>query len=87
MTERVMLQVLARFGIKKFDPLGEKFDPSKCSALFEIQDPTKPAGTVAYVQAHGYTLHERLLRAAQVGVVAARPEEPSPESKEQSQAQ
>lgn len=73
MTERVLQQVFARYGIKKFNPLNEKFDPSKSSALFEVQDPSKPPGTVAFVQAPGYTLHERLLRAAQVGVVAAPP--------------
>ncbi len=84
MTERVMMQVFARFGIKKFNPLGEKFDPSNSSALFEVQDPSKPPGSVAFVQAVGYTLHDRLLRAAQVGVVANRPEA---ETKEQNEVQ
>jgi len=73
MTERVLHQVFARYGIKEFNPLNEKFDPSKCMALFEVQDTTKSPGTVAIVQAPGYTLHNRLLRAARVGVVANPP--------------
>ena len=86
MTERVLQQVFARYGIKKFNPLNEKFDPTKSSALFEIQDPTKAPGTVAFVQAPGYTLHDRLLRAAQVGVVAQPPDEPSSSSSSSDQA-
>jgi molecular chaperone GrpE len=80
MTEKVTLQILAKYGIHKFKPFGEKFDPKKHSALFEIQDPTKPPGSIAFVQAAGYTLHDRLLRPAQVGVVANRPE-PETETK------
>jgi molecular chaperone GrpE len=82
MTERVLQQVFTRYGIKKFNPLNEKFDPTRSAALFEIQDPTKAPGTVAYVQAPGYTLHDRLLRAAQVGVVA-QPADDSPSSSDQ----
>lgn len=76
MTERVLHQVFSRYGIKKFNPLNEKFDPTKCAALFDLPDPTKAPGTVAIVQAPGYTLHGRLLRAAQVGVVSAPPQNP-----------
>jgi len=70
MTEKITLQIFSKYGIKKFRPIGEKFDPKKHSALFEVQDTTKPSGTVVLVQAPGYSLHDRLLRPAQVGVIA-----------------
>lgn len=43
------MQVFKKFGVEKFDPLNEKFDPNKHAALFQIPDPSKPSGTVAAV--------------------------------------
>lgn len=74
MTEKITLQIFSKYGIKKFKPLNEKFDPKKHSALFEVQDTSKPSGTIVFVQAAGYSLHDRLLRPAQVGVIATHPE-------------
>ena len=42
-------QVLKKFGVEKFDPINEKFDPSRHRAIFQIPDPSKPPGTVASV--------------------------------------
>ncbi|KAL6076461.1 GrpE, mitochondrial [Balamuthia mandrillaris] len=70
MTEKVLLDTFGRHGIKKFSPLGEKFDPNFHNALFQVQDPNKEPGTVMMVQLPGFTLKERVLRPAQVGVVA-----------------
>jgi molecular chaperone GrpE len=42
-------QVLKKFGVEKFDPINEKFDPSRHWAIFQIPDPSKPPGTVASV--------------------------------------
>lgn len=42
-------QVFKKFGVEKFDPLNEKFDPSRHCAIFQIPDPSKPSGTVASV--------------------------------------
>ena len=53
----------------KIDPVGEVFDPVYHEALFQIPDPTKEPGTVAIVHQSGYVLHNRSIRAAQVGVV------------------
>eukprot|EP00850_Spirogloea_muscicola_P010759 SM000064S19781 [mRNA] locus=s64:687676:689495:+ [translate_table: standard] len=69
MTEKQLLQVFLRFGISRFVPLGEPFDPHLHNALFEIDDPTKVPGTVAHVIKPGYTLGDRVLRAADVGIV------------------
>lgn len=43
------LQVFKKFGVQKFDPLNEKFDPNRHYAFFQIPDPSKPSGTVAAV--------------------------------------
>lgn len=68
MTERELLSVFERHGIKRIDSLGQRFDPNLHAAMFEVEDPAKPAGTVVQVLQQGFTIAGRLLRAAQVGV-------------------
>jgi molecular chaperone GrpE len=67
-TERELLSVFERHGITRIDPKGQRFDPNQHQAMFEVQDPTQPAGVVVQVIAAGYMQHGRLLRAAMVGV-------------------
>lgn len=43
------LQVLKKFGVEKFDPTNEPFDPHRHNAVFQIPDGSKPPGTVATV--------------------------------------
>tara|TARA_R110000772_G_scaffold73216_8_gene160011 strand:+ start:66716 stop:67456 length:741 start_codon:yes stop_codon:yes gene_type:complete len=78
MTERALLSVLERSGIKRLDPLGQRFDSNAHEALFEIPDPTQPQGTVAQVIEAGYTLNDRLLRPAKVGVTKGGPKPDAP---------
>ncbi|MDE2364898.1 MAG: nucleotide exchange factor GrpE, partial [Hyphomicrobiales bacterium] len=59
---------LARHGVKKMEPQGQKFDPNLHEALFEIPDESVPAGTVLQVVEAGYTIGDRVLRPAKVGV-------------------
>ena len=59
---------LTRHGVKKMEPQGQKFDPNMHEALFEIPDESVPAGTVLQVVEAGYTIGERMLRPAKVGV-------------------
>ena len=66
--ERDFLARLARFGVKKIDAKGARFDPNQHEALFEIPDETQPAGTVAQVVEEGYMIGERVLRPAKVAV-------------------
>ena len=68
MTAREMQNAFSRNGIKKIDPLGERFDPQHHEAMFEFEDPSKPAGSVGQVMEPGYTLHDQPLRPAKVGV-------------------
>ena len=68
-TERALLALFEKNGIRRIDPLGQVFDPNLHEVLFENEIPGKPAGTVVQVVEVGYTLHDRLLRPAKVGVV------------------
>lgn len=67
-TERELLGAFEKHGIRKLDPLGDKFDHNFHQAIFELENTGKPAGTVVQVLQAGYTLHDRLLREAMVGV-------------------
>ena len=68
LTERSLLNALEKNGVKKFDPTGEKFNPNFQQAMYEVPDPSVPSGTVVQVVQAGYTLGERVLRPALVGV-------------------
>lgn len=73
MTEREVLTAFEKAGIKKIEPLGERFDPNLHQAMFEVENTGKPAGTVVQLLAPGYVIHDRLLRAAMVGVAKGGP--------------
>jgi molecular chaperone GrpE len=72
-TERDFLSRLSRFGVKPIEALGAKFDPNLHEALYEIPDESQPAGTVAQVMEQGYTIGDRVLRPAKVGVTRGGP--------------
>jgi len=75
LTERSLLNTLEKNGVTKFDPIGERFDPNFQQAMFEVPDPSVPAGTVVQVVQTGFKIGERILRPAMVGVAkgGARP--------------
>jgi molecular chaperone GrpE len=68
LTERSLLNALEKNGVKKFDPSGEKFNPNFQQAMYEVPDPSVPAGTVVQVVQAGYTIGDRVLRPALVAV-------------------
>ena len=72
MTERELLQVFEKHGIKAIHPLGEKFDHNLHQAMFETETDDHPPGAVTQVMQIGYVLKERLLRPAMVGVAKAK---------------
>jgi molecular chaperone GrpE len=67
LTERELDKVLEKHGVKKFEPLGEKFDPN-----------VRPAGTVAQVIQPGYMIGGRVLRPALVAVAKGGPKPEAP---------
>ncbi|KAL9264323.1 GrpE protein homolog 2, mitochondrial-like protein [Drosera capensis] len=71
MTEKQLLEAFKKFGLEKYDPIDEKFDPNRHNAVFQVPDESKAPGTVAVVLKPGYTLHERVIRPAEVGVTHA----------------
>ncbi|NVO14318.1 MAG: nucleotide exchange factor GrpE [Rhodoplanes sp.] len=73
LTERELLKAFERNGVKRFDPVGEKFDPNVHQAMFEIPDPTAPTGTVVQVLQSGFMIGDRVLRPAMVGVAKGGP--------------
>jgi molecular chaperone GrpE len=72
-TERELLGVFERYGIKRIDPRGEAFDHNFHQAIFEAERPDQPSGSVVEVLQPGYVLHDRLLRPAMVGVAKGGP--------------
>jgi molecular chaperone GrpE len=68
LTERELVKALEKNGVRQFTPQGEKFDPNVHQAMFEVPDPSVPAGSVVQVVQPGYMIGERVLRPAMVGV-------------------
>lgn len=68
LTERDLLKTLERHGVRLLEPVNQKFDPNLHQAMFEVPNPEVPNGTVVQVVQSGYTIGERVLRPALVGV-------------------
>jgi molecular chaperone GrpE len=68
LAEREMQRLLAKHGVKPIDAAGQKFDPHKHQAMFEVPNPNVPEGTVVQVVQEGFAIGERVLRPAMVGV-------------------
>ncbi|KAL4566775.1 hypothetical protein LXL04_030900 [Taraxacum kok-saghyz] len=66
MTEKQLSEVFKKFGVEKYDPTDEQFDPNRHNAVFQVPDPTKPPDQVAVVLKAGYMLHDRIIRPAEV---------------------
>jgi molecular chaperone GrpE len=79
LTARELLKVFERHGIKRIAAEGERFDPHRHQAMFEVEDASVPAGTVVKVVQDGYSIGERALRPAFVGVAkgGAKPQRPT----------
>ena len=80
LTERELLAMMERHGIRKVNPMGEKFDPNLHQAMFEADTPGADPGTVIEVAQAGFVIGERLLRPAMVGVAKGGPKQPKPEA-------
>jgi molecular chaperone GrpE len=70
-TERELLSVFQRHGIRKIETVGAKFDPNFHQAIFEVPTSEKPPGIVMQELQSGYQVGERCLRPAMVGVSKA----------------
>lgn len=75
-------QALGRHGVKGFTALGERFDPARHEALLQVPTADAAPGTVVLEHARGFTLNERLVRPAMVGVSVAPPAADAPSTED-----
>lgn len=75
MTEREMQRLLQKHGVTPIEAQGEKFDPHRHQAMFEVPDTETPEGTVVQVVQSGYAIGGRVLRPAMVGVAKGGPKQ------------
>ena len=82
LTRRELLSAFSKHQIEKVAPeLGERFDPNRHQAMFEAPVPGAQPGTIIQVMQPGFVIHDRLLRAAMVGVAKADPNaKPAPKA-------
>ena len=76
---------LEKHGVKKIETLKQKFDHNFHQAMMEVENNDVEEGTVVQEVQSGYTMHDRLLRAAMVGVskkTAYKSDEPKEEKVE-----
>jgi len=66
LTMKQFLNVLEKFGVKPIQSMGTKFDPKFHEAVGEEEKEGQEPGTIVGETQKGYTLHDRLLRAARV---------------------
>ncbi|MCG8592986.1 MAG: nucleotide exchange factor GrpE [Kiloniellales bacterium] len=87
LTRKELTTVFERHGVTRVEAEGERLDPHVHEAMYEIEDPSVPAGTILQVMEAGYRLHDRLLRAARVGVAKGGPPAPVAEPEPQPEAE
>ena len=73
LTEAELMKVFNKFGISRMDIMGKVFDPNFHQVIQEVEDASKPAGTVIAELQTGYMLNDRLLREAMVVVTKGGP--------------
>lgn len=68
LTKNELAHVFEKFGIVPVESMGKVFDPNFHRVVQEIEDPSKPAGTIVAELQTGYLLNGRILREAMVVV-------------------
>jgi len=68
LTERELINVLERHGIRRVMPKGEAFNPHLHQAMMEMHNAEVPPGTILEVYQPGYVIEDRVLRPAMVVV-------------------
>ncbi len=77
MIARQLKELLGREGLEAIDPGGQPFQPEFHEAVQRVEGSDHEPGTVVAVLAKGYTLGNRLIRPAMVGVAVEGNEPPS----------
>jgi molecular chaperone GrpE len=71
-TARELESVFQRHGIERVKSVGEELDPHRHQAMMEIPNDDVEPGTIVEEMQAGYTMKDRLLRPALVGVAKKR---------------
>lgn len=74
MTEKQFMKIFNKFGVQKFDPVGQRFDSNQHLAIVEVEDSSKEPQTIVNVVKSGYFFHDKIIRPAEVGVVKKKAE-------------
>jgi molecular chaperone GrpE len=69
-TQRELLAIFERHGIKRIEAKGQRFNPNLHQAIAEVPTSEHPPGHVIDVVQTGYMINDRLLRPAMVAVAA-----------------
>ncbi len=78
LTQRDLLSAFEKHKIARIEPqAGDRFDPKLHQAMFEAPVPGTKAGDIIQVMGTGFTIGDRLLRPAQVGVSSGGPAMPA----------
>lgn len=68
LTEAELIKVFDKSGIHKMEIMGTVFNPNYHQVIQEIEDPSKPSGTIIAELQSGYMISDRILREAMVVV-------------------
>jgi molecular chaperone GrpE len=69
-TQRELMSIFERNGIKRIEAVGQSLDPNKHQAMIELPSEEAPGTIIQEMQA-GYMIKDRLLRPAMVAVAKA----------------
>lgn len=71
LTQKSLIDTLAKFNVEQLNPVGEPFDPQYHQAISMVENPDAEPNSVTLVMQKGYMLNGRLLRPAMVMVAKA----------------
>ena len=74
LTQKQLTDAFAKNHVVQMDDMGKVFDPEKHRVIQQVEDPSKPAGTIIENLQTGYMIHDRVLREAMVIVTKETPE-------------
>jgi molecular chaperone GrpE len=72
--QQQLLSMLEKHQCTRVPAAGMEFDPAIHEAIAQFPHPDHPAGFITHVSQHGYRLHDRVIRPAQVVVSAGPPQ-------------
>jgi len=82
MTLKEILKIFEQFGVKRFESIGNTFDPNLHQAVMQEETDKFPENTVSKELQKGFMIHDRLLRPAMV-VVSKQPEKQKKKDKKE----